>query len=138
MPVNGNHGREKTQNYILKLASQISNEAFVYMDMTSRGLLKAELLGFVVCFLLWLIQNPSSIRILASTVAPRQSEQCLHLQSPNSSCDGDQHLFFHELSYFMTVTAIISFQQRISLESFACYQIAAICLAQSACQEENL
>ena len=45
MPVNGNQGREKTQNYILKLASQISNVAFVYMNMTSRGLLKAELLG---------------------------------------------------------------------------------------------
>lgn len=58
MPVNGNHGREKTQNYILKLASQIPNEAFLYMDMTSRGLLKAELLCFVVCFLLWLIQKP--------------------------------------------------------------------------------
>lgn len=108
------------------------------MKPSYRGLLKAELLGLVVCFLLWLIQSISSIWILASIVATLQSEQYLHLQSPNSSCDGDQHLFFHELSYFMTLTAIISFQQRVSLESFACYQIAAICLAQSACQERNL
>lgn len=138
MPVNGNHGREKIQNCILKLASQISNEDFIYMDMTYRGLSKAELLDVIVCFLLWLIQNLSSVWILALTVAPLQSEKYLHLQSPNNSHDGDQHLFFHELSYFTTVTAIISFQQCISLASFACHQIGAICLTQSACQEGNL